>query len=258
MSTLTLLALIVAGVAVAYLLEEWSERSGSLKNGIKSVPNETLSNHLFTGFPEGYYTDLGGKRVEEGEWLFLLIFIYFIWVTAGEMNFGFTLIYTMMALFGMIVYVGEKIAPKRMSGTAFMVGNPKWGVIGVPIGLAFIPLLNYAGVLGGGLLALGSSTNLVIALAFAAPIVEEYFFTTMMTPSAAEQWGVAGGIIPVVVAWVALHYFAWAPFTLAGVLVLVAFRSINYILAVKYRTMWHALVAHILANGGVLLLSGGI
>ena len=52
MSTLTILIIIVAGVAVAYLLEIWSE-NGYAFGG---VSNRKLSRHLFSPFPNGFYT----------------------------------------------------------------------------------------------------------------------------------------------------------------------------------------------------------
>jgi len=58
MSTLTILVMIVAGVAVAYLLEAWSE-GGTSESTVRTggVPNSVLSKHLGSPFPDGFYTE---------------------------------------------------------------------------------------------------------------------------------------------------------------------------------------------------------
>lgn len=264
MNNLTILVLIVAGVVVAYLLEEWSEKT---THGRSGVENSKIAKHLFDSFPSGFYSGVPKTIDTVGEWFVatcLFTFEMFAVNIPGFQNLG--LIYAVLGLTAFTVAIGERIAPKKLRVAAiadwsgYRVSFSKLIGIGILLSLIFVPISMFlaVGFQVKTLSITGMPVFSALTICLLIPAIEEGVFASTVGASFVEQFGVVPGIIGITAFWVTFHFLAYAPLTIVSIAYLGLFRVGAMIPVVKFKSSFPAFLAHIAVNTGALLASWGI
>lgn len=264
MSTLTTLILIIAGIAMAYLLEEWSEKGGTMRTG--GVSNRVLSGHMFSRFPTNFYTCYGKNSMGLMGTVFALSVFAFTWIAVNlpslfELSTVYAVMGTMITAVGLIEYSTKN----RMSALVGYLGeNVSLGflfLIGIAISLIFAPFVLFFDVWNFQIEPLaitGAPVLTFILVAVLIPFIEEGVWSGVVCPTFIERTGLVTGVLFVILSWVAFHYLAYQPFTASDFLFLGGFRLLTLIPIIKYKSLLPAVLSHNLINGIAVLASMGV
>jgi len=258
MSTLTILIIIVAGVAVAYLLEEWSERGG-----IGIVPRNWLG-----PAPKGSWTEpwpLG--KLWNVAWFFVGLSLGVIAIVV-EPAFRSAIVYAFLFIIFTFVGLFERKFPKSEHPYGFLAWHvdEEIIVVGIISGTAFLAVASlffqmlglavypYSPLFEMGIQAILSTYFLVVV----APFVEEAFIRGFLLPSFVERVGILGGILLSATFFAIVHlsfpiYAMSIPLAISAFL----FSVPAGFLTLKYRTFSIALIMHLTYNIGRLAIAGG-
>jgi len=257
MSTLTILVIIVAGAAVAYLLEEWSERSHA---------KIFTPQNWFGPAPEGSWTHTAPKRHMDALMgvvvaVFLSLFaIGSIMPKYTTLSVYYLIMYTFHASAWQIeVHFPESAWAAVFDGTtkdnAFL--KPTDTVKGAVVGVLFF-------VVGSGLgllktlpaLATGPLVPSLIILGFAIPSCEEAFFRGFILPTITEDAGICVGLVLSSLFFGIFHYVVPGG-SLAFSAFAFFFGLAVGILALRDKTMYTPFVAHAVFNVLAILVASG-
>jgi len=250
MSTLTLLALIVAGVAVAYLLEEWSERS----NVKIFTPQNWFGSSRSGSWTE---TTLGGVS-EIVTYLGLGVIIFSLWLAANVPQMKFTgVFYAIFMLFYAFGWVAEIVHPEwRWIAFLDMGAKEKWP-LGILAGAVGGALFFAASTISGfHIMGVGMSAGLFsgvaplvtfLTLVVAVPVAESGFFNAVLLPTFCEDVGIIPGVALIAVGFGLFHLFAFQASS-SAILLAICFMIYASLLTLYQRAIVGAVFAHMTFN----------
>jgi len=250
MSTLMLLALIVAGVAVAYLLETWSEGGTS----------ELNLGGWFSSYPLGYFKsyypgDRLSKNMYEISLLFVVSTTFFTSVFLMT-NFpkvtGFATVYAFMSAAAVTGMAVNALNPKRSPLIASASSKGRWGIggdfiIGVVMALAFFPILKMTGTVWPSLAVKGAPMMQIALVGVLAPVGEQAFIGNVYATTVTENLGPAFGVLLTALSFGLMHALAYQ-MSLVSMGIATLFMAVSTMALIKTKSWMPGLWAHIMLN----------
>jgi len=250
MNTLTLLILVVAGVAVAYLLEMWSE------DNIGGLNLDDWLNPYPLGYFKSYYPgDRLSKRMYEFTLLFVISTTFFTSVFLMT-NFpevtGFATVYAFMSAAAVTGIAINALDPKRTPLMASASSKGKWGIegdliIGIAIALAFFPILRMTGTVWPVLAVKGAPIMQVALVGLLAPVGEQAFIGNVYASTLTENLGPFFGVLLTALSFGLMHALAYQ-MAVVSIAVAALFMAVSTIALVATRSWMPGLWGHIMLN----------
>jgi len=271
MGLIVLIAVLAFLIVVALgELIEWA----TLEDRAGNVPGygPWKGGHLFSPFPEGWFTDREVIREQKdalGVWvgisIVVLLSLFWTLVNIPEL-FHIAVIYSFLYLLGLTIAMTELMMPVKTWVTAIprsvgIYGTSGDVVIGVLGGLGFVSLIGFLSSAGLGVewavktIPHGLIVN-VWLIGSCIPIAEEYFFNKL-TATGIENYGVIPGILGIsVLVWVLFHFSVYG---LVGpmIAVLVLFGLYRGLVLLKTKGYVASIIAHVIVNSVMILTALG-
>jgi len=251
MSTLTILVIIVAGVAVAYLLEEWSERSHA---------RVFTPQNWFGPAPEGSWTETTAS--EYGFWFEILFIMLFVWLLTNTKLVAMSVTYLIFLIFYTFIWATERMNKKLKYVAVLGPGKlgewPRWMAVGAPIGVFLGLLANATGQIATGQVVQFEGMPLMWAwliVGLAIPATEEQIIRGVALPTAAEDIGIVGALLFQAVFFSSLHWVLFGPQMLVMSFV---FSLVAGLVALSQRSFVPAAFMHIAYNSVVIIIASGL
>jgi len=258
MSTLTVLILIVAGVAVAYLLEAWSEGDTSGLN-----PSDWFSPYPLGYFKSYYPEDRLSKNMYEISLLFVVSTTFFTSVFLMT-NFpkvtGFATVYAFMSAAAVTGIAVNALNPKRTPLIASASSKGRWGVggdfiIGIAMALAFFPILKMTGTVWPSLAVKGTPIMQIALIGVLAPVGEQAFIGNVYASTITENLGPVFGVLLTALSFGLMHALAYQ-MSLVSMGVAALFMAVSTIVLVATKSWMPGLWGHIILN--MMIVGAGL
>lgn len=216
----------------------------------------TPSNYLRSA-PSGSWTEIEAPP-RMAFWWFVgtMLIVAWMMVNVPEM-FGLAVIYFSMLIIYMVVWVSESLSKKMMGAILSPKLTKNRVLLGVIVGILWVPIAALLSVQAGQPLLLVLSPLAVLAIwGVAIPLAEELAFTGVLLPSAAEDFGIIPALILKSSVFTAFHWFAaTVTQTQPSLPVTFGFSLVASVLALRTRSVLPAVVMHSVSNTVLILLA---
>jgi len=258
MSTLMLLALVVAGVAVAYLLETWSEGD---TRGLD--PGGWFSSYPLGYFKSYYPGDRLSKNMYEISLLFVVSTTFFTSVflmTNFPQVTGFATVYAFMSAAAVTGIVVNALDPKRTPLLASASSKGRWGVggdfiIGVAMALAFFPILKMTGTVWPSLAVKGTPIMQIALIGVLAPVGEQAFIGNVYASTITENLGPVFGVLLTALSFGLMHALAYQ-MSLVSMGIATLFMAVSTMALIKTKSWMPGLWGHMILN--MMIVGAGL
>ncbi|KXA90788.1 hypothetical protein AKJ57_03655 [candidate division MSBL1 archaeon SCGC-AAA259A05] len=250
--------MIIVPVVLFFLALILGESEGASESVVKTggVSNSVLSKHLFSHFPNGFYTHFREGPMTLATWIYALSLLVFAWILTNLPEFqALALPYVILGIIAIVIAFAEILSAKKTFPSAFAglsgynVGPGVLILSGVAVACVFIPLsFTFQVSLEVEMFAVGGFLPTLAVVGFLIPTIEEGVFSSTVGASFCEKAGAIGGIVGITAIWVAFHYYAWGPFTISEILYLGGFRVVCMAFLVKYKSFLPAWISHMAIN----------
>jgi len=252
------LILITAGIAIAYLLETWSEGD---TRGLD--PGGWFSSYPLGYFKSYYPGDRLSKNMYEISLLFVVSTTFFTSVflmTNFPQVTGFATVYAFMSAAAVTGIVVNALDPKRTPLLASASSKGRWGVggdfiIGIAMALAFFPILKMTGTVWPSLAVKGAPVMQIALIGVLAPVGEQAFIGNVYASTLTENLGPASGILITALSFGLMHALAYQ-MALMSMAVAALFMAVSTIVLVATKSWMPGLWGHIILN--MMIVGAGL